>query len=90
MFIIVSGCDNSVSDDDNESAIFGKVIDENGNPVGGVNVHYIPKLVDSENHSKFLSKPTPATIIQFSIPENAIVDLVILRYGHDNPHFSDK
>lgn len=71
--------DNVVGPVESDPALYGKVIDEQGNPVAGVKVHYIPMLVNL-NLAKSALLP-PSTTIQFSIPKATKVTLVILRHG---------
>ena len=76
-----SGETNPVTPDENEHILFGKVIDQEGNPVSGVNIHYVPSLTDTEIHKEGLQKRTSSTYIVFSIPEQTNVTLVLLKHS---------
>jgi len=68
--------------------LVGKVVDQYGNPVSNVDVHYIFTISGNTNN-KFdnsvkpflkIEKTCPSTIINFTIPEKAKVTLKILRW----------
>lgn len=86
-FIVIGFTVFSCSDDgptapsDSNKILYGKVIDQQGNPVSGVNVHFIPSLIDTGLQKRSLLEPTPSTVIKFSIPEQSYVTLVLLRHS---------
>ncbi len=81
LFLFTFGCSDGgpTISDEGGSAIIGKIVDSNGNPLEGVGVHYIPKLVDTAPSG--FAKITPTTIISFSIPEPTELTVYILRFG---------
>jgi hypothetical protein len=84
LFLLIAftlGCSDGGPTISNEgsAAIIGKIVDSNGNPLEGVGVHYIPKLVG--NAPTGFAKITPSTIISFTIPEPTELTVYILRYG---------
>ena len=84
LFLLIAftlGCSDGgpTISDEGGAAIIGKIVDSNGNPLEGVGVHYIPKLVDTAPSG--FAKITPATIISYSIPEPTELTVYILRYG---------
>jgi hypothetical protein len=86
-FIVIGFTVFSCSDDgptaplDNDKILYGKVVDQQGNPVSGVNIHFIPSLIDTGLQKRGLLEPTPSTVIKFSIPEQTYVTLVLLRHS---------
>jgi len=74
-----SGDDNPVAPADDEPAIYGKVVDEQGNPVPGVNVHYVPELADT-SLEKVIINPLSTIIIKFSVPHDTYVTVVLLEH----------
>ena len=76
---ILSSCSEPVTPEE-EPVLVGKVVNEDGDPVEGVGIHYIPQTINIDTTSA-LNKPMPSTIIQFQLPDSAVVDLVILRFG---------
>lgn len=73
--------DTLVGPVESDRALYGKVIDEQGNPVAGVKVHYVPSLVDSGFAKSAHHNPLPTTWIQFSIPIETKVTLILLQHG---------
>jgi|GEM_PF-2555177 len=79
---------SSVEVPDVKHSIYGKVIDENGNPVDGVKVHYIfaynsgdlSKIQGSNYKLEKNSAAPPETQITFSIPTNGKVKVSVLRW----------
>ena len=65
LLIITFNCcsENPFSGENSQSGIFGKVTDEAGNPIEGVNIHYIPEIIEYPLNT--LKKPLPSTQINF-------------------------
>ncbi len=80
LILLISCSEKSVGpgDIDYEPALIGKVTDSAGNPLTGVNVHYVPELLDSSLKKGEPYTPMPSTRIHFSLPVPARVTLVIL------------
>ncbi len=81
LFISCGSNDNPLTDNNNELAIRGRLIDENGEGIEGVNIHYIPQVNYSANPGSAFNKTTPSTKIEFSIPSPAKVFVFVLRYN---------
>ena len=86
---MIAGCKNDpVSTNQLPPILYGQVVDEQGNPVQDVNVHYIFQYPGSplgkiENFGSALSKigkTCPSTNIVFSIPSRTKVTLKIFRW----------
>ena len=45
LFNSCNNSDNPVSENDNNLAIYGKVVGAHDKPIEGVNIHYIPELI---------------------------------------------
>lgn len=78
-FYSCSNDDNPVASEANEPAIYGKVVDEQGNPVAGVNVHYVPELADT-SLEKVIINPLSTYTIKFLLPHDTYVTLVLLEH----------
>lgn len=72
------------TDSNSESPVlYGKVLDENGNAVDSVGVHYIfdfdPPLSGRESR---LAKTCPTTPVYFSLPDSIFhLTLIVYKYG---------
>ena len=71
--------DNPVVPLNNDPVIYGKVVDEEGNPVPGVNVHYVPLLTDT-SFEKISNNPLATVTINFSLPNETYVTIVFLEH----------
>lgn len=88
--VFITGCKNdlvsTVEIPDVTHSLYGNVIDEAGNPVEGVNVHYIfslptVRLEINRNEVILNSAATPpSTVISFEIPTKQKVTITILRW----------
>ncbi|MFA4924223.1 MAG: hypothetical protein WC557_08545 [Ignavibacteriaceae bacterium] len=88
--VFIVGCKNdlvaTVIVPDANHELYGNVVDENGNPVEGVNVHYIftfpnERLEVNRNEILLNSEAVPpSTIISFEIPTRQKVTITILRW----------
>ncbi|MFA6979430.1 MAG: hypothetical protein WC209_08920 [Ignavibacteriaceae bacterium] len=88
--VFITGCKKdlvaTVIVPDANHEFYGNVVDENGNPVGGVNVHYIfsfpnQRLEIYRNQILLNSEAIPpSTIISFGIPTRQKVTVTILRW----------
>lgn len=81
--LAIPGCtsDSPTAPSKSNDAVFsGRVVDKNGRPVAGAGIHYIPEF-DIISNSTRLLKPNPSTTVAFTIPENSVVTLVLLKAG---------
>ena len=88
--VFITGCKNdlvaTVIVPDAYHGLYGNVVDENGNPVEGVSVHYIftfPSEMLAVNRNEVLLNSEavpPSTIISFEIPTRQKVTVTILRW----------
>lgn len=88
--VFIIGCKNdlvsTIDVPDVTHSLYGNVVDEDGNPVEGVNVHYIfsfPNEWLKVNRNEILLNSEavpPSTIISFEIPTRQKVTVTILRW----------
>jgi len=88
--VSIIGCKNdlvaTVIVPDANHELYGNVVDENGNPVEGVSVHYIfafPNVRLEVNRNEILLNSEtvpPSTLISFEIPTRQKVTVTILRW----------
>lgn len=84
--------DNPVQVDERTPALYGTVINTSGVAVESVGVHFIPhfdKTIFPFSQSKAsqiitVSHTNPTTTIEFAIPTDGIVTLILYRYGSND------
>ena len=71
---------NPVSPNQTTPYLYGQVVDNHGNPVDGVNFHYIPNLVHHAVPKSRLDNVNSTVRIYFIVSRTSLVNLSVYRY----------